>query len=101
MGDELRFSSQTAALLSALLEAPSDWHYGYDLSRYTRLRSGTLYPILIRLTERGWLETRWEFAEESGRPRHMYRLTSEGRKRSRQFVRERGGRLTLNPHAAR
>ena len=42
-----------------LLEAPDAWHYGYDLSRRLGLRSGTLYPILVRLAERGCLETRW------------------------------------------
>ncbi len=45
----------------------------------TGLRSGTLYPMLMRLYERGWLERRWETAEESGGvPRHLYRATAEG-----------------------
>ena len=52
----------------------------YDLSRRLRLRSGTLYPILVRLAERGCLETRRVQSEHAGRPpRHTYRLTSEGR----------------------
>jgi DNA-binding PadR family transcriptional regulator len=50
--------------------------YGYDLARATGLASGTLYPILIRLEERGLLEARWEMGE--GRPRHVYRLTPDG-----------------------
>jgi len=73
-------SPQTLLVLAALLDAPDVWHYGYDLSRRLRLRSGTLYPILVRLTERGCLETRWVEAERPGRPpRHTYRLTSAGR----------------------
>jgi DNA-binding PadR family transcriptional regulator len=73
-------SPQTLLVLAALFEAPDAWHYGYDLSRRLGLRSGTLYPILVRLAERGCLETRWVEAERPGRPpRHTYRLTAGGR----------------------
>jgi PadR family transcriptional regulator PadR len=72
-------SPQTLLVLDALLEAPAAWHYGYALSRRTGLRSGTLYPLLMRLAEHGWLETRWTEPERPGRPpRHTYRLTTEG-----------------------
>lgn len=85
MATRTRTSKQTLALLSALVAKPTQWHYGYALSRETELMSGTLYPILMRLEERGWLETQWESAEalaegRGGRPpRHMYRLTAGGR----------------------
>jgi len=73
-------SPQTLLVLAALLDAPDAWQYGYDLSRRLQLHSGTLYPILVRLAERGCLETRWVEAERPGRPpRHTYRLTSAGR----------------------
>jgi DNA-binding PadR family transcriptional regulator len=76
-------SPQTLRVLDALLEDAGAWHYGYALSRRTGLRSGTLYPILIRLAERGWLETRWAPSERPGRPpRHTYRLTAEGARRA-------------------
>lgn len=72
-------SPQTLLVLEALLESPAAWHYGYALSRRTGLRSGTLYPLLMRLAEQGWLETRWTEPERPGRPpRHTYRLTTEG-----------------------
>ncbi len=75
-----RPSSQTAAALSAFLERPGEWLYGYDLSKRLRLSSGTLYPILMRLSDRGYLETEWtEPAKEGRPPRHMYRLTAAGR----------------------
>jgi len=85
MATRIRTSKQTLALLNALVAKPSQWHYGYALSRETELMSGTLYPILMRLEERGWLETQWETPEalaegRGGRPpRHMYRLTAGGR----------------------
>jgi PadR family transcriptional regulator PadR len=80
MGRAIRLSSQTKVLLSALLERVSQWRYGYNLSRETDLKAGTLYPILMRLSNAGWLETRWEEPSAPGRPsRHMYRLTQDGR----------------------
>jgi PadR family transcriptional regulator PadR len=51
-------SAQTVSLLQALLTQPDQWHYGYELGKQTALRSGTLYPILIRLAEQHLLETR-------------------------------------------
>ena len=85
MGIRIRVSRQTIAVIAALLDQPSEWRYGYDLSRQTSLKSGTLYPILMRLAEGKWLETRWEDSPESGRPaRHMYRLTSDGRRWAKQ-----------------
>jgi PadR family transcriptional regulator, regulatory protein PadR len=66
-------------VLRLLLEEPTAWHYGYEISQQTGLKSGTLYPILIRLAEQGWLETRWTEPERQGRPaRHTYRLTQVG-----------------------
>jgi DNA-binding PadR family transcriptional regulator len=87
-------SPQTLLVLAALLEAPDAWRYGYELSRRLELSSGTLYPILVRLAERGCLETRWVEPERPGRPpRHTYRLTGEGRAlaRSRLAGRRRAG----------
>jgi PadR family transcriptional regulator PadR len=79
MARKLNSSRQTQALLAALLAAASEWHYGYDLSKETGLKSGTLYPILIRLDAHGWLEARWEDAPQAGKPpRHLYRLTARG-----------------------
>jgi DNA-binding PadR family transcriptional regulator len=77
-------SPQTLAVLQLLLESPRSWHYGYAISQCTGLKSGTLYPILVRLAEQGWLDTRWMEPEQPGRPsRHTYRLTGEGAKTAR------------------
>ena len=73
------FSAQTLAVLGALASEPSSWRHGYDLARETDLKSGTLYPILVRLADRGIVEARWEPGQPAGRPRrHLYRLTSGG-----------------------
>jgi PadR family transcriptional regulator PadR len=74
-----RPSPQTAKVLAALAEQPKEWRYGYELALELGLQSGSLYPILVRLSERRLLESRWETELPSGRPpRHLYRLTGRG-----------------------
>jgi PadR family transcriptional regulator PadR len=83
----VRVSPQTSLLLESLLQSPAEWRYGYDLSHETGLKSGTLYPILMRLAEKSLLATRWEEAVVPGRPpRHMYRLTALGQQWARATV---------------
>jgi DNA-binding PadR family transcriptional regulator len=74
-------SRQTQALLACFLDAAQEWRHGYDLAKATGLKSGSLYPILVRLSDQGYLESRWCEPDKPGRPpRHAYRLTAEGRK---------------------
>ena len=73
------FSAQTLSVLAALCGEPSRWCHGYALARQTGLKSGTLYPILIRLADRGLVEACWQDEPQPGRPRrHLYRLTAAG-----------------------
>ena len=73
------FSAQTLSVLASLEADPAAWRHGYLLAKQTGLRSGTLYPILIRLAERGLVEACWEDGQPAGRPRrHLYRLSSDG-----------------------
>jgi DNA-binding MarR family transcriptional regulator len=73
------FSPQTLSVLAALYEQPSQWQHGYALASQTALKSGTLYPILIRLADRGLVEASWQEELQPGRPRrHLYRLTADG-----------------------
>jgi PadR family transcriptional regulator PadR len=81
-----RPSPQTASVLQALTSDPAEWRYGYELGQQVGLKAGSLYPILIRLAERGLLEARWEeqSGESAGRPpRHLYRLTADGHEAAR------------------
>ena len=73
-------SRHARAVLGALLDARGRWSYGYELASLTGVKSGTLYPLLIRLERQGWLEAEWQQPAASGRPpRHAYRLTAAGR----------------------
>ena len=72
-------SSQTLRVLGALMADPLEWRYGYELGVEVGLRSGSLYPILVRLADRELLEAMWETGAPAGRPpRHLYRLTRAG-----------------------
>jgi DNA-binding PadR family transcriptional regulator len=72
-------SPQAIKVLRAMAADPARWRYGYDLTTEVRLKSGSLYPILVRLADRGLLETSWEPGVGSRPPRHLYRLTGAGR----------------------
>jgi DNA-binding PadR family transcriptional regulator len=73
------FSAQTLSVLAALCDEPSKWQHGYALAKQTGLKSGTLYPILIRLADQGLVEACWQDEPGLGRPRrHLYRLTAAG-----------------------
>ena len=73
------FPAQTSSVLAALCDRPSQWRYGYALAKQAGLKSGTLYPILIRLADRGMVQASWQDEPGPGRPRgHLYRLTAAG-----------------------
>jgi DNA-binding PadR family transcriptional regulator len=74
-----RPSRQMLALLSTLMDQPRAWRHGYDLMKDTGLLSGTLYPLLMRMTDQGLVEAEWRDPVQPGRPaRHAYRLTAKG-----------------------
>lgn len=74
-----RPSKQMLILLEALSARSQEWRHGYDLMKETGLLSGTLYPLLMRMTDQGLVEAEWREPAQPGRPaRHAYRLTAEG-----------------------
>lgn len=99
MASEPRLSAQTLKVLSALLEAQGGELAGSEIGKAASLQSGTLYPILMRLEDAGWLLSRWEEGDpkELGRPRRRYyRITGLGQTRAQAAFREfmpAGGRL--------
>nr|MDQ6910628.1 PadR family transcriptional regulator [Actinomycetota bacterium] len=62
-------SAQMVSVLNALAADPSRWRCGYDLGIEVHLKSGSLYPILVRLADRGLLEASWEPSRASRPPR--------------------------------
>ena len=75
-----RALSPQAMAVVASLAAADEWRHGYELMTQAGVKSGTLYPLLMRLEAQGLLEARWEESPQAGRPpRHVYRLTQAGR----------------------
>lgn len=97
-----RSSAHTLALFAMLSKRPQAWQYGYQLSQLTALKSGTLYPILMRLCDRGLLESKWQPSPQRGRPpRHMYRLTASGAAFARSELRRDSAEATAGQLAGR
>ncbi len=79
MARRRNISKQTKLVLQTLLHSPQELWHGYDLCKETGLKSGTLYPILMRLHDQGFLKSEWAAPEQPGRPpRHIYTLSPEG-----------------------
>jgi len=86
-------------LLNELSTSGQEWRHGYDLMKATGLLSGTLYPLLMRMTEHGLVEAEWLEPTQSGRPaRHAYRLTAKGAATAREALRPQpAGRVRALP----
>jgi PadR family transcriptional regulator PadR len=79
MSRNRRPSKQMLMLLEALAAKTQQWRHGYDLMKETGLSSGTLYPLLMRMADKGLIEAEWREPAQPGRPaRHAYRLTAAG-----------------------
>ncbi|MGH9327296.1 MAG: PadR family transcriptional regulator [Terriglobia bacterium] len=94
----VRISRETLLVVERFLTRPRQWRYGYELCRDTGLKSGTLYPILMRLEKNSLLEARWLMTEKGVPPRHTYRLTPNGLELARTKLAEaQRGRVAQEP----
>lgn len=81
MAEDMDLTRQMARVVRAFLTEPDTPQYGFDLMELLEVSSGTLYPILTRLTKAGWLRLELEDIDPAAakRPaRRNYRLNSEG-----------------------
>jgi PadR family transcriptional regulator PadR len=95
-----RMTTQTLAVLSVFISDPTVERYGLEISESSRLRPGTIYPILNRLLNAGWLTRYWEDVDPAveGRPRRrLYRLTPAGTSAARQALDEHLASLRHRP----
>ena len=86
MSEHIRLTQPTLKVLRFLLERPREGRSGADMSKATKVGSGTLYPMLARLEAAGWLSSEWESIDpsEAGRPRRrFYKLTAVGQNNAR------------------
>jgi DNA-binding PadR family transcriptional regulator len=101
MGRKRRLSAQAVRVVSLLADEPTRWRFGYEMLGLLGLKSGSLYPILLRLADRGLLEARWDPDALPGRPpRHLYRLTSDGLAAAAELARQERLAAPRNPKVA-
>ena len=86
----------TIQVLEAFIERLGEEVHGFKLVEDLGLKSGTAYPLLIRLEKLGWLESRWEETSRPGPRRRLYRLTAEGEPAARRFLAESGVRASAS-----
>lgn len=95
-----RLGYATVAILRGIVDGA---RYGLDIMDRTGLPSGTVYPTLTRLEQRGFVSGQWEqesVAQREGRPRRRYyRVTAAGRVALVEAVRS-YGELGVWPDAA-
>lgn len=79
MSPRLNLTYPTALVLQALIHGH---HYGFDIMDATGLASGTVYPILRRLSHEGLLKSTWEKEADAAREqrpaRRYYEITTAG-----------------------
>jgi PadR family transcriptional regulator, regulatory protein PadR len=90
-------SPSTIRVLRVFLEQPDEPHWGHQLVKDARVSQGSIYGILNRLEDQGWLSARWQTTENldtndvkrlPGPPRRVYELTREGRQWAERAVEE-------------
>ena len=82
-----RMTLPTQLVLRVMLADPAAHYYGLQLIDATGRPGGTIYPIMARLEQVGWVTSDWEDPAEhitEGRPRRRYyRFTDDGAEQAR------------------
>lgn len=93
---DVRLTRATILVLERLLSRTAgDPVWGFEVCRSADLDPGTVYPILARLLDRGWVSVTEETSDHPGRPaRRFYQFTSAGRRKAMQALVDRRFRMT-------
>jgi PadR family transcriptional regulator PadR len=83
---EIRLSGRMLTVLKFMVSDLRTPRSGAEIFSATKVSSGTLYPMLARLEEAGWLSSKWEDVDPAkiGRPRRrFYSVTGAGQRNAR------------------
>ena len=86
-----RITVQFLKIISIFIKDPLKSYSGADICRKAKLKSGTVYPMLIKLEIGGWLSSELEKIDprKEGRPkRRLYRITYKGSVEGRKILDE-------------
>jgi len=96
MGTGIQITTPVLKVLSTFLSDPKEELSGAEISKRTGLKSGTLYPILIRLETAKCLKSEWEAGDPKslGRPRRrFYSITAIGARSAKAELKQFGAAL--------
>lgn len=65
-------SANAARILAIFVAEPTTQRYGYELMRATEIKSGSLYPVLGRFEQLGWISGSLEPSPDGRPPRRVY-----------------------------
>ena len=92
-------SKQTHLLLKTMIKDPLTWHHNYEISKNTKLKANTLYPLLMHLTNLNYLTSKWKQPEQPDHPpHHIYHLTNNKIELTRKVAKE-TAKLPTNKYA--
>ncbi|MNW51968.1 Transcriptional regulator PadR-like family protein [compost metagenome] len=81
-----RRTPATAAVIGALMESP-EAIWGLQIVKMTGLKTGTVYPILERLEDAGWITSEWDTDLSRKGPRRRYfKLEAEAVAYAQEYV---------------
>jgi DNA-binding PadR family transcriptional regulator len=83
-----RKTKTTIAVVRALFTLPESERHGFGIALASSCRAGTVYKILDRLMEDGWLSFRWEpNPNDKNPPRKVFSFTERGGREASAFLR--------------
>lgn len=92
MGLSFRVTDATLDVLEVLLDGGNDL-YGLKIAKAAIRPTGSVFPILARLEDCGWVTSEWEAGDPAARGprRRFYRLSPDGLVQARQLLAQRRG----------
>lgn len=82
-----RITHQTLKIIDFLLKA-TETTWGLEISKATGVKSATVYMLLARLEEDGWVTSKWDDSPKRGANRRIYKLTSAGKKQCEKLIKD-------------
>lgn len=73
----MRMTEPTALALQVMLSRTNERYHGLRLAQESGVAVGSIYPLMSRLENEGWVSGEWEL-REAGHPRKLYGLTGKG-----------------------
>lgn len=103
----MRMTRNVVDVLEVLRTSNESGWWGFEIASMTGVPTPTVYGILARLEQVGWVSAHFEDidpSEEGRPPRRLYELTSDGRESAASSIAEwksrRAPRLQLKEHPA-